>query len=81
MKKLRWQLTLLLFNLRKMVRQKRDVLAEDTRKLGVYAVGIGYVAFIVTQDSVTNYEAVYILTFGAVCWTIGVVLTKPKETE
>lgn len=58
---------------------KRAVLAEDLRKIGVYAIGLGLIAYIVGSDRITTTEAIYIEALGLFLWVIGLLFDKPKE--
>ncbi len=58
---------------------KRNVLSEDLRKLGIYAIGLGLVAYIVAGDKITNKEALAIGVFGLLWWATGLLLSKTEE--
>jgi|TARA_B100000446_G_scaffold184352_1_gene206124 hypothetical protein len=62
------------------VSDRREVIADDLRKIGTYSLGLALVAGIVAGDKITDTEALAIFGFGLIVWLIGIGLSsKPKE--
>ncbi|CAM5559219.1 hypothetical protein [Eoetvoesiella caeni] len=53
----------------------RPALAEDLRKAGVAAAGIGLVGAIVNSASIARGDALIVLLFGGIIWIAGLWLT------
>ncbi|MFC1336162.1 MAG: hypothetical protein G8D89_16200 [gamma proteobacterium symbiont of Clathrolucina costata] len=58
---------------------KRNAFSEDLRKLGIYAIGLGLVAYIVAGDTITDKEALAIEIAGLVMWVVGLLFAKSEE--
>lgn len=59
---------------------RREVIADDLRKVGTYTLGLALVAWIVVGDKITDTEALAIFAFGLIVWLIGIGLSgKPEE--
>lgn len=60
----------------------RPALAEDLRKVGVTAVGVGLVGSIVDSASIARGDAVLVFISGAILWAVGLWLsTLPSNKE
>lgn len=53
----------------------RPALAEDLRKIGVTAIGVGLVGSIVDSASIARGDALLVLSAGAILWTVGLWLS------
>ena len=60
---------------------KRAVFSEDLRKLGIYSIGLGLVAYIVSGDKITDKEALAIEITGLILWIVGLLFAKSKEGD
>ncbi|MCG7878505.1 MAG: hypothetical protein AB2669_08105 [Candidatus Thiodiazotropha endolucinida] len=58
---------------------KRNAFSEDLRKLGIYAIGLGLVAYIAAGDKITDSEAIAIEVAGIVMWVVGLVFARIEE--
>ena len=65
-------------NVRDQLAGKRTAFAEDLRKLGIYAIGLGLVAFIVAGDRITEKEALIIEVAGLIMWVMGLFFSEPQ---
>lgn len=52
--------------------EARPALAEDLRKVGVTAIGIGLVGTIVDSVNIARGDALLVLLFGSIIWVFGV---------
>lgn len=60
----------------------RPALAEDLRKMGVAAMGVGLVGAIVNGVAITRGDALLVLAAGCILWVFGLWLsTLPTEKE
>ncbi len=57
------------------IRKGLSALAEDARKVGVNAIGIGLIGIIVNNDAVPRVAAVSVLLAGVIIWVMGMLLT------
>lgn len=50
-------------------------IGDDLRKVGVNALSVGIVGVLVTGDTITGGEALFVLMIGVILWLTGVILT------
>ncbi len=53
-------------------------LAEDARKIGVNAIGIGLIGFVV-DTTVPRNAALIVFTIGVIIWVVGLLLTSSDQ--
>ncbi|OSZ33010.1 hypothetical protein [Alcaligenes faecalis] len=56
-------------------------LAEDARKIGVNAIGIGLIGVVVNSDAVPRSAGLIVFTMGVIIWLIGLMLTSSEPDE
>ena len=62
--------------------KSRPAMAEDLRKVGVTAIGIGLVGVLVDGASMAFADATVVLLFGVIIWVFGVWLSAlPNDKE
>jgi len=66
---------------RKLSMKTLAALGEDFRKLGVTGVGAGLVGLVVSGDSITPSEAVFIAFVGLAFWIYGTFLTETVNSS
>lgn len=56
-------------------------LAEDARKIGVNAIGIGLIGVVVNSVAVPRSAALIVFSMGIIIWLIGLMLTSSEPDE
>lgn len=59
----------------------RPALAEDLRKIGVTALGVGLIGIIVDNVSISRVDALLVFAFGAIIWVLGLWMSGLNPTK